>query len=209
MNRGLEKFLLLLVGPFPDLYRSLAMSAYVSGRELDSLVTCESLNGRFAVHASSLSFYSYVLSLYPLTRRHECQDAARSVVRCEGGMSSVGTSLSDVAAVARRALPDELSIVKGAVEGVGVGVSDERAAKALKAFKGRVREAEDKASRDAPGGGDTNNAKTKRERLLDEARELLDDAAFEGKGFRNARGRIADIYGECGMKDLKALVEGA
>lgn len=193
LNKGLDKFLLLIIAPFPDLYRKLALTNAAQGLELNALLSSESSNGKFPSFASSLSFYSKILGQFPKTRTHECKDAARSTMKSVG-LWSVGVERTELAGVGRRAgllMPGEEEL----------NGDDEIAIKRLGEFYERVKESEKEAYKKEEQN------MTQRDILLEEAAVLMDRCFLDGRRWGTIRGELAAIYDKCGLGELAKFVD--
>ncbi|KAK1740544.1 cyclin delta-3 family protein [Skeletonema marinoi] len=100
LGYGLEKYVLLRVGPFPDLYETMANQHLSRGDEESSLIAAEASNGKFGGFGSTFAFYAKLLSSLP-NRDEECRDAARMCVRMP--LPSMGLTVSDFATVSKMA----------------------------------------------------------------------------------------------------------
>eukprot|EP00590_Aulacoseira_subarctica_P008998 CAMPEP_0172437624 /NCGR_PEP_ID=MMETSP1064-20121228/72360_1 /TAXON_ID=202472 /ORGANISM="Aulacoseira subarctica , Strain CCAP 1002/5" /LENGTH=430 /DNA_ID=CAMNT_0013186117 /DNA_START=111 /DNA_END=1404 /DNA_ORIENTATION=+ len=80
LGYGVDKYTLLRVGPFPDLYESISIQHLAKGDESSALIAAESSNGKFT--GFGITFASYARLLSRLSNRtEETRDAARVCLR--------------------------------------------------------------------------------------------------------------------------------
>jgi hypothetical protein len=65
LGYGVDKYVLLKVGPFADLYEQMARQHYSRGDESSALIAAETANGKLSGFASTFRFYSRLLSSFP------------------------------------------------------------------------------------------------------------------------------------------------
>jgi hypothetical protein len=100
LGYGVEKYVLLRVGPFPDLYETMALN-HLSRKDTESsLIAAEANNGKFGGFGSTFAFYAKLLSSLP-QRAEEARDAARMCVRMP--LPSMGLSRSDFSDISKMA----------------------------------------------------------------------------------------------------------
>ena len=90
LGYGLDKYVLLRVGPFPDLYGQMAITHKAKGDESSSLIAAEAANGKFSGFASSFREYAKLLVSFP-NREEEARDAARICLRM--ALPSIGLDM--------------------------------------------------------------------------------------------------------------------
>lgn len=183
LGYGIDRYVLLRVGPFPDLYETMALNHLQRGDVESSLIAAEANNGKFGGFGSTFAFYARLLSSLPQIRTNEARDAARMCVRMP--LPSMGLTRSDFADVSKLAqFADE-------------GDSNDEAVGKMLEFYEKIREHE----RDENGGD-----KTPKQTASDEANYLLDVACLTGQKYGEVRERIAEIYSGAGMDDMASFV---
>ncbi|KAL7525684.1 hypothetical protein ACHAXR_001114 [Thalassiosira sp. AJA248-18] len=183
LGYGLDKYVLLRVGPFPDLYETMANQHLSRGDEESSLIAAEASNGKFSGFGSTFAFYAKLLGSLP-KRDDECRDAARMTIRMP--LPSMGLTRKDFVDVAKMA---------GFADAEDDG--DEALNKMLEFYE-KIRQHE----RDENSGD-----KTVKQTAMEDANYLLDVACLTGQKYGEVRGEIAKIYREAGMEDDARFVE--
>ena len=183
LGYGLEKFVLLRVGPFPDLYETMANQHLSRGDEESSLIAAEASNGKFGGFGSTFAFYAKLLESLP-QRDEESRDAARMCVRMP--LPSMGLTLSDFAAVSKMA---------GFADPTD---STEQSLEKMRDMYEKIREHE----KDENSGD-----KTPKQTAMEDANYLLDIASLTGQSYGEVRSEIAKIYREAGMEADADFVE--
>jgi hypothetical protein len=183
LGYGLEKYVLLRVGPFPDLYETMANQHLSRGDIESSLIAAEASNGKFGGFGSTFAFYGKLLDSLP-KRGEESRDAARMCVRMP--LPSMGLTVSDFAAVSKMA---------GFADATD---STETALKKMRDMYEKIREHE----------RDENSAdKTVKQTAMEDANYLLDVACLTGQKYGEVRGEIANIYRKAGMESDAEFAE--
>mmetsp|Transcript_57785 Transcript_57785/g.172474 ORF Transcript_57785/g.172474 Transcript_57785/m.172474 type:complete len:213 (+) Transcript_57785:757-1395(+) len=181
---GLEKYTLLRVGPFPDLYESMAKQHSAKGDEQSSLIAAEASNGKFTGFGSTFAFYARLLSSFP-QREEEAKDAARMCLRLP--IPSVGLDEEDFAEVARLA---------------GVAEEGDSTAEAVEKMREMYEKIRDHEKEDEK----TQGQMTPEQAAIDEANYLLDTTAFTGGNWEDIRSKLGDIYQEGGKDEMAQYV---
>lgn len=182
LGYGADKYILLRVGPFPDLYETMALNHLGREDTESSLIAAEANNGKFGGFGSTFAFYARLLSSLP-QRAEEARDAARMCVRMP--LPSMGLTRNDFAEISKMAqfaLPDD---------------STDVAMQKMLDFYEKVREHEKEEN-----SGD----KTPKQTACDDANYLLDVACLTGQNYGEVRGKIAEIYEKAGMDEMAAFV---
>uniref|UniRef100_A0A7S2UF97 Uncharacterized protein n=1 Tax=Attheya septentrionalis TaxID=420275 RepID=A0A7S2UF97_9STRA len=185
LGYGVDKYALLRVGPFPDLYESMALQHQAKGDESSSLIAAETANGKFTGFGSTFAFYAKLLSTFP-NRQEETKDAARVCLRIpipSGGMEV--EDLAQIARFARLATEDDSpteAIAKMAVMYETI----------------RQHEQDDDAA---------NASKTPEQNAIDEANFLLDSVALHGGRWSDIRSKLGIIYHSAGRDDMALFVD--
>lgn len=181
---GVDKYVLLRVGPFPDIYESLALGHYKRGDESSSLIAAEAANGKISGFGSTFLFYARLLASYP-NREEETRDAARICLRMP--LPSIGLGLDDFkeAAILGQLAQESES-------------NEEILAKMQRMYeKMRESEQEDPTS---------NQGKTPEQVAFDEANYILDTVALTGGEWSEVRPQLAEIYKSVGREDMASFV---
>ena len=182
LGYGLDKFVLLRVGPFPDLYETMSNQHLSKGDEESSLIAAETSNGKFGGFGSTFAFYAKLLASLP-NRKEECRDAARMTLRLP--LPSSGLTRKEFVDIAKMA-------------GLESDESDDNPlAKMLDMYE-KIREHE----RDENSGD-----KTPKQTAMEDANYLLDVACLTGQKYGEVREKIADIYRKAGMEDDAIFTE--
>ena len=185
LGYGLDKYILLRVGPFPDLYETMSNTHLSRGDEKSSLIAAEASNGKFGGFGSTFAFYAKLLASLSPKREEECRDAARMTLRMP--LPSLGLTRKDYVDVAKMA-------------GIAAQNDDGDAAlrKMLDMYE-KIREHEkDDNSRDG---------KTPQQIAMEDANYLLDVACLTGRKYGDVREEIAKIYREVGTEEDAKFVE--
>jgi hypothetical protein len=183
---GVDKFVLLRVGPFPDIYESLAWGHAKKGDESSALISAEACNNKLSGFASTFRFYSKLLSTFA-NRKEEVRDAARMCLRMP--LPSIGLTIDDfreVAILAEIADPSD---------------SDETVMAKIQVMYEKLREHET----DGPRSSGSNDM-TPEQMALDKANYLLDRTALTGANWSEIRSKLSDIYKSVYRDDLADFV---
>merc|ERR1712106_598122 len=97
---GLDKYILLRVGPFPDLYETMSREHVGRNSEESALIAAETANGKFTGFGSAFASYARLLSSLP-NRMEETRDAARVCIRLP--LFTMGMTLEEFADVSKLA----------------------------------------------------------------------------------------------------------
>lgn len=182
LGYGLDKYVLLRVGPFPDLYETMSNRHLVKGDVESSLIAAEACNGKFGGRfGSTFSFYAKLLA--SLSRGEESRDAARLTLRMP--LPTLGLKRGDYVDVARMAY--------AASDDDG----DVAMARMLEMYE-KIREHE---------GNDNAGDKTPKQKAIEDADYVLDVACLTGRGYGDVRGEVAAIYRGAGMEEDARFVE--
>uniref|UniRef100_A0A7R9W7P8 Selenoprotein O n=1 Tax=Pseudictyota dubia TaxID=2749911 RepID=A0A7R9W7P8_9STRA len=184
LGYGLEKYTLLRVGPFPDLYAAMARQHAAKGDEQSSLIAAEASNGKFTGFGSTFAFYARLLASLP-QREEEAKDAARMCLRLP--IPSMGLDLHDFAEVARLAgLADEDD-------------SEEEAMAKMQVMYEKIRDHEKEDDQ-------AQAQMTPEQMAIDDANYLLDTTAFKGGKWADIRSKLGEIYLEGGKDEMAQYV---
>lgn len=180
---GPDKYTLLRVGPFPDLYVVMALGHADRGDEASSLIAAEASNGKFSAFGSTYRFYARLLDSFP-NRQEEARDAARMCLRLP--IPTMGLTTDDFKEVA----------VLGLLADKDDSTSD--AIQKLQEMYEKIREHEK--------DDDPQNGMTPEQMAADEANYLLDTTAFTGGSWRETRPKLAEIFRSAGKDSMAAFV---
>jgi hypothetical protein len=185
LGYGLDKYVLLRVGPFPDLYETMSNNHLMKGDLESSLIAAEACNGKFGGRfGSTFAFYAKLLGSLSPRRDEECRDAARMTLRMP--LPTLGLKRGDYVDVARMA---------------GYASTDEDGeyamAKMLEFYE-KIREHE---------GNDNSGDKTPKQKAIEDADYILDVACLTGRGYGDVRAEVAAMYREAGMEEDARFVE--
>ena len=181
LGYGLDKYVLLRVGPFPDLYETMSNQHLSREDEESSLIAAEASNGKFGGFGSTFAFYAKLLGSLP-NRSEECRDAARVTLRMP--LPSMGLTRKEFVDVARMA---QLVADEG----------EDALSKMLDMYE-KIREHEQE---------DNSGDKTLKQTAMEDANYLLDMACLKGTKYGEIRGKIAEIYRQAGMEDDACFTE--
>ena len=182
---GVDKYVLLKVGPFADIYESLAMGHAAKKDESSALISAEASSNKISGFASTFLFYARLLSSFS-NRKEEVRDAARMCLRMP--LPSIGLSVNDFRQVAILGqMADESD-------------SDTEIMAKLQIMYEKIREHE----RDEDPRSQA--AKSPEQAALDEANYLLDRAALTGGKWSEVRPQLAAIYKSVGRDDMATFV---
>lgn len=177
--------MLLKVGPFADIYETLALGHAAKGDESSALISAEAANNKISGFASTFLFYARLLSSFS-NRGEEARDAARMCLRLP--LPSIGLSIDDFREVAIYGKIAEESD------------SDEEVMAKLQVMYEKIREHEkDEDPRAAA-------SKTPEQAALDEANYILDRVALTGGKWGEVRPKLAEIYKSVGRDDMASFV---
>jgi len=187
LGYGVDKYVLLRVGPFPDLYESLSLQHLAKGDESSALIAAEASNGKFSGFGSTFAFYARLLSKLP-NRVDEARDAARVCLRLP--LSTAGMTVDDFR---------ELAVLAGLAE---ADDSTTVAIEKLQRMYEKIRHHEEEAN--GPG---SDSGKTPEQMAIDEAASLLDKAAMHGGHWGTIRKDLAGIYAKAGNDAMAKFVD--
>jgi hypothetical protein len=187
LGYGVDKYILLRVGPFPDLYERMAAQHAARGDEQSALIAAEANNSKFTGFASTFKHQAKLLSSFS-NRDDESRDAARMCLRLP--IASIGMTKKDLREVAELAqLVDE-------------SASDEEALSALSALYEKIRE------HDREEDASSTTGMTKEQAAIEDANYLLDTVALTGEGnWSKIRPKLGEIYSTAGRDDMADFVD--
>ncbi|KAL7509423.1 hypothetical protein ACHAXN_009070 [Cyclotella atomus] len=182
LGYGVDKYVLLRIGPFPDLYETMSLNHLSRQDTESSLIAAEANNGKFGGFGSTFAFYARLLSSLP-QRAEEARDAARMCVRMP--LPSMGLTRYDFAEISKLA---EFSAADD---------STDVAMQKMLEFYEKIREHEKEEN-----SGD----KTVKQTACDDANYLLDVACLTGQKYGEVRGKIAELYSGAGLDEMASFV---
>jgi hypothetical protein len=186
VSYGVDKFVLLRVGPFPDIYENLALGHAKKSDESSALISAEAANNKVSGFASTFLFYAKLLNSFP-NREEEARDAARMCLRLP--LPSIGLTVDDFREVAVLAQLADRSD------------SDEEIMAKLQSMYEKMREHE---SDDPQSAG--SHKMTPEQKVIDEANYILDTVALTGAKWSKVRPQLADLYRSVGRDDMANFV---
>lgn len=184
LGYGIDKYTLLRVGPFPDLYKTMSDNHAAKNDESSSLIAAETANRKFPGFASTFLSYARRLSMSP-NREDETKDAARVCLRLK--LHSIGSEVEDFADVAVL---------------VGVAEKDE----SIEEKMGKLAVAYEKIRKHELEQEDT-TGKTPLQSAMEDAKYLMDKTALTGGKWGEIRGTLADIYAQVGKNEAANFVD--
>jgi len=183
LGYGVDKYVLLRVGPFPHLYQTMALQHKERGDEQSSLIAAEAANSKLLGFGSNFRFYARMLKSFP-SREEESRDAARMCLRLP--LPTIGLTNDDFKEVAVLGLlaeeSDSMAIVM----------------RKLKDMYDKIREAE---KDEDPQG------KTADQLAIDEATYIIDEAALSGEKWSSVRSKIGEKFRSIGRDDMAKFVD--
>jgi hypothetical protein len=183
LGYGVDKYVLLKVGPFPDLYERMARQHYTRGDEASALIAAETANGKISGFASTFRFYARLLSSFP-HRSEEVRDAARMCLRMS--LPTIGMNLADYEEVATLGnMSNEFDTPITALQKLG---------DMYKLIKS-VEKDDDKV------------VKNPVELALDEANDLINDTVLECKEWSSVRPQLSQLFRSIGREDMAAFID--
>jgi hypothetical protein len=184
LGYGVDKYVLLRVGPFPDLYQNMARQHFAKGDEQSALISAETANGKMPGFASTFRFYARLLSSFP-HREEETRDAARMCLRLP--LWTIGMDASDF---------EEVAVLGQMCEASDPPATAMAKLKEMYDLMKQVEEEDRHAS-----------GKTSEQQTMDEATDLMNDAVLSGKEWRSIRPKLVDLYKSIGREDMASFVD--
>lgn len=188
LGYGVDKYILLRVGPFPDLYQRMSQNHVERGDESSALIAAESANGKFVGFGSTFASYANLLSTFD-NRDDETRDAARMCLRLP--IPSIGMEATELINIAR----------KCDIPGVLEDDHDDMVLEKLESFYGKIRKHEE-------DDDDTKASMTPEQIAIDEVNCILDTTSFDpNRKWSSTRKQIAEIYKFAGMDDMATFID--
>lgn len=184
LGYGLDKYILLRVGPFPDLYETMSNLHLTKNDIKSSLIAAEASNGKFSGRFGS-SFVFYAKLLASQQREEESRDAARMTLRMS--LSTMGLTKKDYVDVARM---------------TGYATADDDGDVALTkmlAMYEKIRNHENKDEKP--------DDKTPQQKAIEDADYILDKACLMGQKYGEIRSDVATIYRNAGLEEDARFIE--
>mmetsp|Transcript_19868 Transcript_19868/g.22737 ORF Transcript_19868/g.22737 Transcript_19868/m.22737 type:complete len:386 (-) Transcript_19868:214-1371(-) len=189
LGYGCEKYVLLRVGPFPDLYNAMAQSHKKRGDESSSLIAAEASNGKFTGFGSTFLSYARLLSSFGTSRNEEARDGARTSLRLPlPSLGHLDSDFKNIAVLGQIATEED---------------SFEEALTKLSAFYEKLR------ANDESGPGADQSGKTEQQVIIDEANYLLDRLALTSENnadWSKVRTELAEKYVKINKQDMADFV---
>jgi hypothetical protein len=180
---GTDKYVLLRVGPFADIYEKLALAHAEKGDESSSLISAEAASNKIQGFGSTFLFYAKLLDSF--NREEEARDAARICLRLP--LPSIGMSTEDFREIA----------VLGKIADTSDSTPEVMAK--LQSFYEKIRQRD----RD---DFQSNQGKTPETMAIDEANYLIDTVALTGGSWSEVRPKLAEIYKSVDLDDMAEFV---
>jgi len=187
LGYGVDKYVLLRVGPFPDLYQSMARQHFAKGDESSALIAAEAANGKLPGFASQFRFYARILSSFP-NRQEETRDAARMCLRLP--LPTIGMDLGDF---------EEVAVLGQLCE--EHDASPATALLKLTEMYDLMRQVEEE---DPHASG-----KTPEQQVMEDAADLINRAVLTGKyqDWSSLRPELAQMYRSIGRDDMALFID--
>jgi hypothetical protein len=186
LGYGCDKYILLRVGPFPDLYETMALNHRGRGDESSSLIAAETSNRKLVGFGSTFAFYARLLNSFG-ARNDEARDAARMCLRLP--LPSIGYLDSDWKEVAVLA------------QIADTGDSVEEALAKMQLFYEKIKSKENEEEMNGIDQG-----KTQEQMAIDVANDLLDRTALGDAKWASIRAELSRVYANAGKDDMAAFV---
>jgi len=188
LGYGVDKYVLLRVGPFADIYETLALGHAQKGDESSALISAEAANNKISGFASTFLFYARLLNSFP-SREEETRDAARMCLRIP--LPSIGLSEEEFKQVA----------VFGQIADDSDSMPEVMAK--LQRMYEKMKEHEEEQAKDPR----QSQGKTPEQAAIDEASYLLDVVALSGGNWSEVRPKLAEIYRSVGQNEMADFVD--
>lgn len=184
LGYGVDKYVLLRVGPFADLYEKMALEHKARGDVQSSLIAAEASNGKIVGFGQTFRFFAKLLSTFP-DREDESRDAARMCLRMP--LPTMGMTFEDFKEVAVLGQIAEKSD------------SMDTALSKIQEMYGKMKEIEKE--------DDPHNGKTPEQVVIDEANELIDVTALSGAKWRSIRAELGKQFRSVAREDMANYVD--
>jgi hypothetical protein len=195
LGYGLDKYVLLRVGPFPDLYVNMSQQHLQRGDESSSLIAAEAANSKFTGFASTFLSYSKLLASMA-KRDEEAKDAARVCLRLP--LSSVGMEEEDLMQMAELA---DLIHMHHKESQVSEETRKKHTFEKLLSAVDKIRNSEQEDER-------TRASMTPIQLAIEEGNQLLDRTVLSAdlRDWSAIRHDLASVYLKAGMNDMATFV---
>lgn len=178
LGYGASKYVLLRVGPFPDLYEEMANQHSARGDEASSLIAAEASNGKFTGFGSTFRFYAQLLASFP-NREDETRDAARVCLRLP--LPSMSMYKEDFESVAEFGGFESLEKMEEMYDKI------------------KAHEEDDEQSRANMTGEQV---------AIEDANKIMDKVVFQSEqDWSSVRKELGDIYSKAGLDDMAVFVD--
>lgn len=187
LGYGVDKYILLRVGPFPDLYQRMSQNHIERGDESSALIAAEAANGKFVGFGSTFASYANLLSTLD-NRADEARDAARMCLRLP--IPSIGLDSDELVNIAR----------KCDIPGFEKEENDVALEK-MKDYYEKIRKHEE-------DDDETKANMTPEQIAIDEVNYILDTTSFDpNRKWSSTRKKIGEIYKSAGMNDMAIFID--
>lgn len=190
LGYGASKYILLRVGPFPDLYEEMALSHSKKNDEASSLIAAEASNDKFAGFASTYKFYGELLSSLP-NRVEETRDAARVCLRLP--IPSIGMYDQDFIKVS------QLAQLTDGSDDVDMKTALTKMSEMYEKIKTHEEEEEQNGANMTP-----------EQTAIEEANQILDRMVLQTDSERDwssIRKELGEVYASAGLDDMADFVD--
>lgn len=197
LGYGPSKYILLRVGPFPDLYEEMASQHSAKNDESSSLIAAEASNGKFTGFGSTFRFYAELLNSFP-NRAEEAKDAARVCLRLP--LPSIGMYEEDYIRVSEMAMLPSLSSSSSSSAAENPSSKEEAMMRMEEMYeKIKAHEEEDEQAK---------ANMTPEQMAIEDANKLLDRMVFDSdREWSSVRKELGDIYDAAGLDDMSVFVD--
>ena len=187
LGYGVDRYVLLRVGPFADLYQQMAEQHISKGDEQSSLIAAETCNSKVPGFGSNFLYYARLLSKgLPNPRPEEARDAARMCLRLP--LATLG--LYPVEALA------EVAALTGVVD--GDNTDKDVALEKIKELYDTMKQVEREE--------DPQQGKTSEQSIIEEANDLLDGVILKGQKWSTVRNQVAEKLRDADLNEMAAFV---
>ena len=187
LGYGVDKYVLLRVGPFPDIYASLSQGHLARGDEQSALIAAEAANTKLSGFGSQYRLYSRLLDTLGTSRTEEARDAARMCLRLP--LATIGMDVADFEEVARlgQMVDPEVS-----------NTADVALAK-ISDMCTLMRQVEEKDPQKAE--------KSPEQVVAEEADQMISDTILQQEDWGSVRPKLGQLFRSAGHDELAAFVE--
>jgi hypothetical protein len=191
LGYGLEKYALLRIGPFLDLYQSLSAQHLVKGDVQAALIAAEACSAKLPGFASTFLSYARILQSLP-NRHEEARDAARNCLRMP--LWTIGLSSEEIREVA---VLGQLSNEHESIESALHKLAD---------MYDKIQLAETESGNSGVVG-DAGTPSSPEQVAVDECQDLLNRAILQQQLWNHVRSQLIDTFRAAGAVDMADFLE--